>query len=153
MNKRGEHNCLGFAVQLTSLRYSGRFLEDCAEAPFNVVNVLARRLGILDVSCLSLYNDQRQRHRHIEEICQLYGYCEFTDPIIGFRFTSWVYTHCWTGTDRPLVLFGYLTGRLHGCYPIRYLLPGASVVLRAYASGVCKKDIYFTRCLFCFLRF
>ena len=54
MSKRGEHNCLGFAVQLTSLRYLGRFLDDCAEAPFNVVNVLARRLGISDVSCLSI---------------------------------------------------------------------------------------------------
>lgn len=56
----GEHNCLGFAVQLTSLRYLGRFLDDCAEAPFNVVNILARRLGISDVGCLSLYNDLNQ---------------------------------------------------------------------------------------------
>lgn len=130
MSKRGEHNCLGFAVQLTSLRYLGRFLDDCAEAPFNVVNVLARRLGISDVSCLSLYNDQRQRHRHIEEICQLYGYREFTEPLIGFRFTRWVYRHCWTGTDRPSVLFDRATTWL---LAHKILLPGASVLERFIA--------------------
>jgi len=130
MSKRGEHNCLGFAVQLTSLRYLGRFLDDCAEAPFNVVNVLARRLGISDVSCLSLYNDQRQRHRHIEEICQLYGYREFSEPLIGFRFTRWVYTHCWTGTDRPSVLFDRATTWL---LAHKVLLPGASVLERFIA--------------------
>jgi hypothetical protein len=81
MNKRGEHNCLGFAVQLTSLRYLGCFLDNCAEAPAVVVNMLARQLGIRDTSCLSMYKDQRQRLRHTEEICLQYGYSEFTEPL------------------------------------------------------------------------
>jgi hypothetical protein len=131
MNKRSEHNCLGFAVQLTTLRYLGRFLDDCAEAPAVVVNMLARQLGIADTSCLSMYKDQRQRLRHTEEISLHYGYREFTEPLMGFRFTRWLYTYCWTGTDRPSVLFDRATTWL---LAHKVLLPGASVLERFIAK-------------------
>ena len=36
--KRGEHNRLGFAVQLTTVRYLGRFLDDTSQIPLNVLN-------------------------------------------------------------------------------------------------------------------
>lgn len=144
MSKRGEHNRLGFAVQLTSLRYLGRFLDDCTETPRNVVNVLARRIGISDVNCLLLYNDQRQRLCHIEEICQNYGYCEFTNPLIGFRFTRWIYTHCWTGTDRPSVLFDRATTWL---LAHKVLLPGASILERFIARLRDRVDERLWKCL------
>ena len=130
-NKRGEHNRLGFALQLTSLRYLGRFIDDCSEVPANVVSMLARQLEIADVSCLSMYNDQRQRLHHIEEICLHYGYREFTEPLIGFRFTRWLYTHCWTGTNRPSVLFDRATTWL---LAHKVLLPGASILERFIAK-------------------
>lgn len=131
INKRGEHNRLGFAIQLTSLRYLGRFLDDCLEVPAKILDTLAHQLGIVDASCLSMYNDQRQRLRHIEEICQQYGYREFTEPLVGFRFTRWLYTHCWTGTDRPSVLFERATTWL---LANKVLLPGASTIERFIAK-------------------
>jgi len=71
-----------------------------------------------------------QRRRHIEEICLHYGYHEFTEPLIGFRFTRWIYTHCWTGTDRPSVLFDRATTWL---LAHKILLPGVSILERFIA--------------------
>lgn len=92
--------------------------------------MLARQIGIADASCLSMYNDQRQRLRHMEEIRLHYGYREFTEPLIGFQFTRWLYTYCWTGTDRPSILFDRATTWL---LAHKVLLPGASVLERFIA--------------------
>lgn len=131
MSKRGEHNRLGFAMQLTSLRYLGRFIDNFEEVPSKVLNALAQQLRIKDISCLSMYHDQRQRLRHIEEICHYYGYSELGDPFVGFRFTRWLYIYCWTGTDRPSVLFERATTWL---LANKVLLPGASTLERFIAK-------------------
>ena len=57
-------------------------------------------------------HDQRQKLRHIEEICQQYGYREINTPFAGFRLTRWLYAQCWTGSDRPIVLFEQATSWL-----------------------------------------
>jgi hypothetical protein len=44
--KRGEHNRLGYAVQLTTVRFVGTFLEDLATVPAGVVQTLRRQLGL-----------------------------------------------------------------------------------------------------------
>lgn len=128
--KRGEHNQLGFAIQLTAVRYLGRFLEDVSKTPLVVLECLAQQLEISDTACINDYQDQRQRFRHVEEICQQYGYREFNDPIVGFRLTRWLYAQCWTGTDRPSLLFERATSWL---LTHKVLLPGASVLERFIA--------------------
>ncbi len=50
--KRRSHNRLGFAVQLTSVRYLGRFMPDPRQVPAEVAEYLAEQLGIEDASCL-----------------------------------------------------------------------------------------------------
>ena len=42
--KRGEHSRLGFAVQLTSVRYLGRFLDDLDETPPGVLSTLVKQI-------------------------------------------------------------------------------------------------------------
>jgi hypothetical protein len=44
--RRGEQNRLGFAVQLGTVRYLGRFLEDPSAVPEPVVAWVARELGL-----------------------------------------------------------------------------------------------------------
>ncbi|MFI6791638.1 DUF4158 domain-containing protein [Nonomuraea sp. NPDC050383] len=62
--KRGPHNQLGFAVQLTSVRYIGRFLADPLDGvPTEVIGYLAEQLGIADASCLKLYAQREPTHR------------------------------------------------------------------------------------------
>lgn len=47
------------------------------------------------------------------------------------RFTRWLYTHCWTGTNRPSVLFDRATTWL---LAHKVLLPGASILERFIAK-------------------
>ncbi|CAL2074285.1 protein of unknown function [Streptomyces murinus] len=61
--KRRSHNRLGFAVQLTTARYLGVFLDDPTDVPAEVVDYLAEQLGIEDSSVLKAYGEQRWKTR------------------------------------------------------------------------------------------
>jgi hypothetical protein len=50
--------------------------------------------------------------QHASEIRQAYGYREFADPGAQWRLLRWLYALCWTGTDRPSVLFDQATAWL-----------------------------------------
>jgi TnpA family transposase len=128
--KRGNHNRLGFALQLVTVRFLGIFLEDPLEVPPSIVQMVAKQLEILNFVNLHEYRAGKQRWEHKFEICMNYGYQEITDPRMGFRFIRWLYALCWTGTNRPSVLFDrakiwLLTNKV--------LLPGVSVLERIVA--------------------
>ena len=59
-----------------------------------------------------------------------YGYVEITEPLVGWRLTRWLYALCWTGTDRPSVLFERATTWL---MTHKALLPGSSILERHVA--------------------
>jgi len=56
--KRRDHNKLGFAVQLSTVRYAGRFLDDPLDVPAQLVEYLAEQLGVADPSCLKSYSER-----------------------------------------------------------------------------------------------
>lgn len=95
--KRGEHNRLGFAVQLGTVRYLGTFLEDPVAVPAPVLHTLAKQRRIVAVDSVQSYGSGKQRWQHAEEIRTCYGYVEITENQIGFRLTRWLYAQCWTG--------------------------------------------------------
>jgi hypothetical protein len=64
------------------------------------------------------------------EIKERHGHREFTDPAARFRLAHWLYALCWTGTDRPSVLFDRATVWL---VTEKVLLPGASALERLVA--------------------
>ena len=99
--KRGEHNRLGYAMQLTTVRFLGTFLEDLATVPAGVVQTLRRQLGLNGPEQLIEYAQGEQRWAHAEQIRTEHGYRAFTDPTAGFALARWLYSQCWTGTDRP----------------------------------------------------
>ncbi|MDC9615960.1 DUF4158 domain-containing protein, partial [Xenorhabdus khoisanae] len=45
--KRGEHNRLGFAILLCTVRYLGKFPESMASVPDTVIECLAQQLGVV----------------------------------------------------------------------------------------------------------
>jgi len=129
--KRGCHNRLGYAAQLTTVRFLGAFLDDATCVPQTVLSSLAVQLNLADTGCLKLYRDSRTRWAHTTEIRSRYGYCDFVDPGAGFRLTRWLYALCWTGTERPSVLFDRATTWL---LTHKVLLPGSSVLERFVAQ-------------------
>jgi Domain of unknown function (DUF4158)/Tn3 transposase DDE domain len=128
--KRWDHMRLGFAVQLGTVRFLGTFLDEPDDVPPGVAADLARQLDIADPSCLARYAVGRARWQHAREIREQHGYREFTDPFARFRLARWLYALCWTGTDRPSVLFDRATAWL---VTEKVLLPGASVLERLIA--------------------
>jgi hypothetical protein len=66
---------------------------------------LAKQLRIEAIDGTRDYSIGEQRWEHAIELRVAYGYVEITEPRAGFRLTRWLYALCWTGTDRPSVLF------------------------------------------------
>jgi hypothetical protein len=124
---RGNHNRLGFAVQLCTARYLSAFPEDLTETPAAVVSVLGRQLGIEDSNCFTQYCASRQRWDHTVKIRERGGYVDFSDGSIQFQLFRWLYALCWTGTDQPSMLFDRATTWL---ITHKVLLPGATVLER-----------------------
>lgn len=129
-NRRGEHNRLGFALQLTTVRFLGLFLEDPIDVPTAVVRTLGHQLEIKDFGCLQLYRESERRWDHAAEIRSRYEYRDFTDLWVGLRLSRWLYTLCWTGTERPSVLFERAASWL---LVHKVLLPGCTILERFIA--------------------
>ncbi len=127
---RGEHNRLGFAIQLGTVRFLGVFLPDPAAVPDSVSRYVAEQLD-LDVQSLDRYRTSESRWDHAQEICRIYGYHHFMDQPGYWRFVRWLYTRAWLSAERPSVLFDLATAR---CVEKKVLLPGVSVLARIVAQ-------------------
>jgi TnpA family transposase len=127
LGRRGDHNRLGFAVQLCTARYIGCFLEDLSEVPATILSLLARQLDIELPGDFADYGASRQRWDHTVEIRRHCGYREFSEPTVRFRLSRWLYALCWTGTDRPGALFDRSITWL---MTHKILLPGITVLER-----------------------
>lgn len=129
--KRSEFTRLGYALQLTSVRFLGTFLESDSHVPSLIVQVLASQVNVANLSCLNDYWRSEQRWRHTTEIRTRYGYREFVDKGVRFRLGRLLCAMCWTGTDRPSILFE------HACVWLikhKVLLPGVTTLERFIAE-------------------
>jgi hypothetical protein len=107
---RGDHSRLGFAIQLCTARFLGTFLDNLDDVPAGVVNCVARQLRINQLSCFLYYcSNDESRWDHAAEIRRHCGFHDFNDARIQFRLNRWLYAVCWTGTDRPGILFDRAT--------------------------------------------
>ncbi len=128
---RGDHNRLGVAVQLGSLRLLGTFLEDPALTPASVIRFAGDQLAIsATTEQMARYCATKGRWRHGPRIRDHYGYRVFSDPGVTFRLHRFLYALCWTGTDRPSALFDAAATWL---LESKVMLPGLSVLERDIA--------------------
>jgi len=123
---RREHNRLGFAVQLGTVRFLGTFIASLREVPQLVVDHVARQLGV-PASGFSSYGQREQtQSTHVVEIQRRYGYRPF-GAAERDELAAWLFTRACSSTEGPSVLFDLATARL---VEQRILLPGASIVSR-----------------------
>lgn len=129
--RRGDHNRLGFSLQLCTVRFLGTFLPDPTSAPKMIVKHLAKQLSVSDPGCLKQYMERSPTHReHAGEIQRFYGYYDFSDQPEHFRLVRWLYTRTWLSAERPIVLFDLVTARL---VEKKILLPGVTVLTKLIA--------------------
>ncbi|MFE2195523.1 Tn3 family transposase [Streptomyces olivaceus] len=128
--KRRSHNRLGYAVQLTSVRFLGRFMPDPRQVPAEVAEYLAGQLEIEDASCLKLYGERDGTARtHAGEIQEAGGWRDFAE--IREELAGWLDARAWTTGDGPKALFDAAAGWLREG---RVLLPGVSRLARLVGS-------------------
>jgi TnpA family transposase len=126
--RRSDKNRLGFALQLTSVRFLGTFLSDLTFVPANVQAFVARQLSIGDVAVLADYAQRNTTKReHAAQIREHYGYREFNDPPWAFRLSRLLYTRAWISNERPSLMFDFATFWLN---QHKVLLPGATTLSR-----------------------
>ena len=124
---RREQNRLGFAVQLGTVRYLGRFLEDPSAVPEPVVRWVARELGLAASAGLGAYARGEARWDHQAEIRREYGYWEFREPDVEIELVRWLEARAWVSAESHRALFDRAVDQLVAS---KVLLPGASVLWR-----------------------
>jgi len=129
--RRGEHNRVGFALQLVTVRFLGTFLSDPIVVPASVLVYVTSQLGASVTTDLRPYREGESRWDHAAEIQRSAGYRDFADQPEHFRLVRWLYTRAWLSPERPSMLFDLATARL---VERRVLLPGVSVLARLVAS-------------------
>jgi TnpA family transposase len=140
---RGDHNRLGVAVQLGSIRLLGTFLEDPGLTPKSVVRFAGDQLAMAgSAELMATYVASAGRWRHGPRIRERYGYRLLTDFGVTFRLHRFLYALCWTGTDRPSTLFERAVAWLQAA---KVFLPGISVLERAVARVRARTHAYLHR--------
>jgi hypothetical protein len=134
--RRGEHNRLGFALQLTTARWLGVFLPDPTAVPETGLNYVARQLEVEDPSCAGRYLERRRtRFEHVEEIKLAGGLRDFAQA--RSELAEWVTARAWMTGDGPRAMFVDAVGWLR---ERDVLLPGVTTLTRLLASARADGD-------------
>lgn len=123
---REEHNQLGLALQLTTVRFLNTFLSNPIDLPENTINYVAKQLNI-NAKSVNYYTARRSIWNHVQEIKRMYEYHDFTEQPHHFRLIRWLYNHVWLTSERPSVLFDLAIAK---CIEQKILLPGVTVLER-----------------------
>lgn len=124
---RRDHNKLGCALQLTTVRFIGAFLANPLDVPEVAKAYLANQLGIVNFDNLNKYLLRKvTKHEHVNAIKKKFGYCELND-LWFFTLSRWLYAQCWYGVERPSILFDRTVSWLS---EKKLLLPGITTLTR-----------------------
>ena len=128
--RSGDHNLLGFALQLGTLRYLSFIPDDFPQLPEAVVNYVAEQLNIAP-SVLSAYGEREQtRTNQLQEIQDYLGFRQ-PNRLDYKELGAWLLSRAMEH-DRPLLLFQLLIKKLETSKIIR---PGLTILERMVATA------------------
>ncbi len=128
--RRGDHNRLGFALQLVTVRHVGAFLADPLDVPLAVLGYVAAQLGVADPSCVKRYTERdKTRLEHQWEIAGVDGFASFASAEAGL--VQWLDDEAWTTGDGPRALFYAAVAWLREG---KVLLPGVTTLVELLAT-------------------
>lgn len=124
---RRSYNKVGYALQLTTVRFMGAFIANPLNVPEIIKSYIIKQLGIKDIANLGNYLVRKStKYEHVIQIKEKFGYSEF-NKLWYFKLSRWLYNQCWYGVERPSILFdrtvSWLTDR-------KVLLPGITTLTR-----------------------
>ena len=130
---RGDHMRAGFALQLVTVRWLGRFLEDPLDVPGGVLEFVAgKQLGIAAMSEVKRYvAREHTRFDHQWEIKRDRGYREFDDA--EDEFMQWAAARSRATGNGPKAIF---TDGVAWLRERSILLPGVTTLARLVAKVV-----------------
>jgi hypothetical protein len=126
--RRGDHNRVGFAVQMGTVRFLGTFLLDWMITPLSVVRYVADQVApSAEADGLMRRYVERQKTplEHSWEIRESLGYRDFASAELDAR--EFLEARAWTRAERPSQLFDQVVAWLR---TQKVLLPGVSTVAR-----------------------
>lgn len=130
---RGDHMRARFALQLVTVRWLGRFLEDPLDVPDGVLEFVAgKQLGLAELAEVKRYTEREHtRFEHQWEIKKDRGYRDFDDD--AEEFARWAAARSRATGDGPKAIF---TDGLAWLRERDVLLPGVTTVARLVAGIV-----------------
>jgi hypothetical protein len=94
-SRRRDASRLGFAVQLGTVRYLGRFMGNPADVPRSVLAWTSREIGVAPGTNLEGYGEGEARLEHQAEIRRAYGYRPFGDHGVEDDLSPWLRARAW----------------------------------------------------------
>ena len=128
--RRGDHNRLGFALQLVTVRHVGAFLADPLDVPLAVLGYVAAQIGVTDPSSVRRYTERdKTRLEHQWEIAGVHGFASFASAEAAL--VQWLDDEAWTTGDGPRALFYAAVAWLREG---KVLLPGVTTLVELVAT-------------------
>ena len=109
--RRGDHNRLGFGLQLVTVRHLGAFLDDPVDVPTAVVDFVAVQVGVADPSCVKRYVERKQTRFEYQWEIAVYGFVTYAS--METELLEWVDRQAWTYIARSLLESGGFRPKLH----------------------------------------
>ncbi len=128
--RSGDHNLLGFALQLGTLKFLGFIPDNFPQLPSNIIEYVAQQLQV-SASVLSLYGERPQtRTNQLQEIQDYLGWNKPTAKDYE-KLAAWLLQRAMEH-DRPLLLLQLLIKKLETSKIMR---PGLTVLERMVATA------------------
>ena len=138
--RRGDHNRLGFALQLCTLRYPGRLLRVGEAIPAPALCFVADQVGTAQEAFAAYSARTQTRYQQLDVIRAAYGFGHLT-PVCRQEIGAWLLPVALATTNAAVVAAALLEELRRR----RLIVPGPSVVEELVAAALTAADRHVAR--------